>query len=147
MSHAIWFDVALLCRHCGVQSSGKQIAMYTADMLPDPGDQWLQIGDSFCAEPEDFPEAYFRMREPSSATDYIALEQWGCPACHTVQWARIAYAQTESEAFQLLSVDSLELSRENLQSFNFITRKSEDGLDTKLEPDNLLAVFKDVINK
>ena len=145
MSHTIWFNVPLRCHQCGDLSDGKTIQMYSSNILIDSIDQWVKVGDKIEAESEDFAEAYFLINEPKSATDYTILEQWSCPHCAAVQWAKISFEKCEDDQFRLLGVESIKLNEEYLFQFNFISRKLEYEIASPLQRENLLEGFKNFL--
>jgi len=125
MSHAVWFYVTLICGNCGAEVHDGESNLHTPGLLPDPVDRITRENDLIEAEPIDFPEAYFEIGKPEQGGEVRALEQWSCPICNAVQWARLEFRQEDAEHFRFIKAQTVALTPEILRHMHYASRRLE----------------------
>lgn len=96
-TYPVRFIASLRCIHCGELSTGLENRLVTHGMHPDPGPHHAEVGDVLHVEDFDIEDSYHRTRAPLDEQRMEALEQWVCPRCGHLGWARLVFTPSAGD--------------------------------------------------
>ena len=125
MSYTAWFDIPLTCLACSIHVPGRETQLSNSQLLADTPGARVHAGEVINAEFDDLEDAYTRCG-PLEGNEIHALEAWICPACGSIQWARIRYRREPDDHLFLIDAESILLDETGLAGIELIT---EDALE------------------
>jgi hypothetical protein len=121
MSRTIWFEGVLTCLHCN-SVAGPKTDLQTSGLNQEPVDDHVAPGDILEITQNDFRGSFITIRDPANDPMIFALEQWGCPSCDWVQWARIEFEPIDARHFRYVSARTVAMTLAEVQSAHYLSR-------------------------
>lgn len=138
MSYSVWYQVALRCP-CGQWTPPG--TSYTYQILLEPQNQQLGLGQTLARDDTDFDDAFFRVPgHPRDHDPLHALELWGCPACRLVRLATVTFVQVP-EGHLLESVETFQMTPEETRRLTLASWRVVEELRERPEFVSLVAAL------
>jgi len=129
ISYAYWFDVPLTCLACGTTTAGSSARLSVSGLNSEPrGDRWVHAGDVLPIYEGDFSDAFVTLRPPEEASPVVALAQWGCPACHDIQWVKLDFEKIDGSHHRFVTAGTVPLSPDLFNQTHYVSHSLADWL-------------------
>lgn len=94
-AYPVQFIAPLRCGACHQTSTGPDTQLVTHGLHPDAGNHVVAPGDVLAVEDFDIEGGYHRTHAPLGADRIEVLEQWVCPRCSQLNYARISFTPAD----------------------------------------------------
>jgi hypothetical protein len=113
-AYPVHFIAALPCMACQQTSTGPDTQLVTYGLHPDAGNYVAAPGDVLALEDFDIEGGYHRTHAPLDAERIEALEQWVCPRCGQLGYARISFTPADG-GWRIEAIEASALTPEVLR--------------------------------
>ncbi|MFN7571805.1 MAG: hypothetical protein ACK5TK_10205 [Betaproteobacteria bacterium] len=128
MTHSVWYDADLRCS-CGQHvTRAADTRLYSYRLNPEVRDIRLAPGQTLALDPEDFDDAFKRLRAPAADDRLRALEVWSCPSCGLPEYAILTFVPTPPDDYRLESVEAVDIEPAHVPQLHLVSWRALESL-------------------